>query len=276
MNILYDSSALAKSNDAACLLEVDDYRGNTNAFINGSNVCCRGMFSCDMSTIQSTTSVVCNGRYSCHSNITANDAIFCSASWGCFGPNNSTLYSLNDVYCLGTNACYLATITARNVYCSGSNSCTYSTILNTGTIYFSGYYSGNGAVINCAGTFCNIICDGYLSCRDIASIHCNECTVVCDRDTGCPPGYTYTPTYAPTYAPTLSTLAPTYLPTMDPTPSPTSHPTDFPTLHPTIQTNPPTLNPISPSLHPTIATAVPTSQTTNPTIVTNTPTLNTT
>eukprot|EP01083_Nonionella_stella_P090668 253300_1 len=202
LNILYDSYALAKSNDADCLLMFDDSMENINAHTSGTNVCCRGSGSCEGSTIYSTTSVVCSGVSSCRSsdNITANGAIFCSAYYGCWGSN---LYSLNDVYCLGSHACDDTTITARNLYCSGSWSCEYSTILNTETIYLSGYKSGLGAVINCTDiAVCNIICDGYLSCGLISSIHCNECTVSCDRDTGCPPGYTYAPTPSPTSDPT--------------------------------------------------------------------------
>eukprot|EP01083_Nonionella_stella_P090669 253302_1 len=78
LNILYDSYALAKSNDADCLLMFDDYYENANAHISGTNVCCRGDWSCYGSTIYSTTSVVCSGWRSCNSdNISANDAIFC-------------------------------------------------------------------------------------------------------------------------------------------------------------------------------------------------------
>eukprot|EP01083_Nonionella_stella_P186901 685519_1 len=260
LNILYDSSALAKSNDADCLLMFDDYYENANANISGTNVCCRGSYSCEGSTIYSNTSVVCSGESSCQSsdNITANDAIFCSATSGCY---RSNLYSLNDVYCLGDEACYRTTITARNLYCSGYKSCSESTILNTETIYFSGYQSGYRAVINCTGiAFCNIICDGYLSCGLISSIHCNECTVSCNQDTGCPPGYTYAPTSDPTPSPTshpthIPTIIPTYLPTHEPTRSPTDNPTSTPTNqpsdHPTVNpTSDPTLTPTS---HPTHA-----------------------
>eukprot|EP01083_Nonionella_stella_P160527 524952_1 len=255
LNILYDSSALAKSNDADCLLMFDGYAENRYANISGTNVCCRGSGSCEGSTIYSTTSVVCSGVSSCRSsdNITANDAIFCSASYGC---KSSNLYSLNDVYCLGDEACYRTTITARNLYCSGSKSCQDSTILNTETIYFSGYKSGEGAVINCTGiAFCNIICDGYLSCGLISSIHCNECTVSCDRDTGCPPGYTYAPTSDPTPSPTSHpTHIPTMIPTDNPTSTPTNQPSGHPTISPTSHSTIPTLNPtLTPTSHPTHA-----------------------
>eukprot|EP01083_Nonionella_stella_P316940 1151837_1 len=275
LNILYDSSALAKSNDADCLLMFDDYYENANANISGTNVCCRGSWSCDGSSIYSATSVVCSGEESCQSsdNITANDAIFCSASRGCWWSN---LYSLNDVYCLSSMACYDTTITARNLYCSGYKSCSESTILNTETIYFSGSGSGNGAVINCTDiALCNIICGGYLSCSSIASIHCNECTVSCDRDTGCPPGYTYAPTSDPTPSPTshpthIPTMIPTYLPT-HPTPSPSTHPTHIPTMIPTyLPTHEPTRSPtVNPTIAPTNPSTIPTL---SPIIPTSSPT----
>eukprot|EP01083_Nonionella_stella_P292719 995617_1 len=231
LNILYDSSALAKSNDADCLLMFDGYEENTNAHFSVAedlgeyNVCCRGSRSCLGSTFYSHSGVVCSGESSCRiSDITATHAIFCSALNGC---RSSNLYSLHDVYCLGNGACARNTITTSNLYCSGSWSCRYSTILNTETIYFSGYASGKGAVINCTDiAVCNIICDGYNSCSSL-TVNCDECTVSCDRDTGCPPGYTFAPTSL-TSAPTSSPVfIPTHAPTQAPTSSPTSECIDF-------------------------------------------------
>eukprot|EP01083_Nonionella_stella_P152421 488508_1 len=239
LNILYDSSALARSNDDACVLESDDYPGLYRYItISGSNICCRGRYGCVGSKIQSTTSVVCSGELSCSrsDNITAIDAIFCSTHWGC---QLSTLHS-NDVYCLAENACDKATITASNLYCSGLFGCIRATILNTETVYFSGRSSGYLAAIDCTGiAFCSIICSGYDSCGSIASIQCNECSVSCDRDTGCPlnftsapSAFTLAPTLKPTYAPTSITLTPTLPPTSTTT-SPTGTPTRIPSATPT-------------------------------------------
>eukprot|EP01084_Bolivina_argentea_P210029 357626_1 len=242
LNMFYDSSALAISNDDGCLLAADDVSENIGMNTSGSNICCRGSYSCSHSGLmQSTTSVVCSGeRSGGSSSITANDTIYCT---GCRGCEYSTIYTVDDTYCLSYYGCHGATITAHNVYCSGYQSCRKATILNAETIYFIGGLSGSNADINCTGIpFCNIICSGYHSCLYINSIQCNECSVSCDDDTGCPPGYSSEPTPAPT-RPTTSPTTPTNGPKASPS-------TDQTAVAPS---SPPTVAPHARSISPTAA-----------------------
>eukprot|EP01083_Nonionella_stella_P136757 416292_1 len=220
-DLLYDSSALAKSINDACEIEssLDDFQSPASTVLIEGNVCCRGSNACEGLDIESPTSVECSGSWSCHSStsIFAYDELFCSATYGCY---NAMISSMNDVYCLGMSACAKTDIqSAHYLYCAGYHSCKEAIIEDVGYIYFSGYMSGYGASIHCSGEgwVPNIICEGYDSCRYITSVtNCDGFTASCDHDTGCPPGYTLTPTtlvLAPTSLPSFSSLTPTQEPT---------------------------------------------------------------
>ena len=96
--------------------------------------------------------IFCTGIASCKSitEISNGDNLYCMAKASCY--NAGLVSNFDNVYFYGDDSCYSCNIDSirENIYCNGERSCSTAVITNinlNGNVYFSGYLSGAGTVI---------------------------------------------------------------------------------------------------------------------------------
>ena len=190
---------------------------------------CDGSNSCQSATLMVGGQTYCDGRQSCaFADILGGEDIHCRSDHACWFARITAGHG-SDVYCTNVNSCTNAEIILSvtgggeiigvggsrrrlqqdeeniNVYVYAYHAATNANFIVTDddtivNFYFYGFESGDGAIIECKTSTCNVFCQGN-GCQGLTFTCGGSCNVECDEsmNINCPIlDATYRPTNNPT------------------------------------------------------------------------------
>ena len=174
--------------------------------VQGQFYYCNDAYSCYGQSLSVSSSVDCNGYHSCGNAdvVSSGFQLHCAGSYACFAATrltasyvthcsglfscayvNSTFTSGSYTYCSGEQSCMNSIIyDNRGIECIGTASCYGATLYTSGYATFSGFYSGENAIVSSADSSMSV--QLYSMCGNVTII-CNSghtCSIIC-YESGC-------------------------------------------------------------------------------------------